>query len=508
MLNPSWFNPYRGFGYALALLAGAAMPLGFAPFHLFPVPILSLAVLFLTWKEATPWAAFRRGWVFGLGMFGLGVSWVYVSFHQFGHMHPLVAGGVTALFVMFLALFPAILGYAVVRLFPCCNRVRLLLVAPAFWILLEWVRSWFLTGFPWLFLGYSQLDSPLGGLAPIFGVYGVGWASAFTASLLVYAYIAGKKYSLYHVLPALIALWGVSALLWLPQWSQPHGEPIKVGLVQGNISQEIKWRREQAEPTLDLYQGLSEAHYDADLLIWPETAIPLFKHQAELFLSELEDTRLYHQTDFITGLAVLDPDTRLAHNSVISISERPGLYYKRHLVPFGEYVPLRSLLGGLLDILQAPMSDFSPGPEEQKLLYAAGQSLGISICYEDAFPGEIRRALPEATLLVNLSNDAWFGDSIAPHQHLQIARMRALETGRYLLRATNTGISAIIDPKGRIIARAPQFEPHVLRAEVQPRFDTTPYALSGDGPVFLIMLACLAAGIILHYYWIPAHSES
>jgi apolipoprotein N-acyltransferase len=284
-----------------------------------------------------------------------------------------------------------------------------------------------------------------------------------------------------------------------------RGEPLKVGLVQGNISQAIKWLPEQAQPTFDLYLQQSLAHPDADLLVWPETAIPLFKHEALGFLAELENQRRAAGTDFITGIADLDLDSQLAYNSILTLSDHPGLYYKRRLVPFGEYVPLRGLFGKLLDLLHAPMSDFSAGPTKQPEVKVKGHVVGLSICYEDAYSSEIRRALPDAAFLVNLSNDAWFGDSVAPHQHLQIARMRALESSRYLLRATNTGISAIIDQKGKITARSPQFEVNVLRGEAYPAQHCTPYALSGNGPIVLIMLACLAAGILLHYHWLPAN---
>jgi apolipoprotein N-acyltransferase len=497
--------PSRLVSYLLALLAGAMLPLAFAPFGLFPLAVVAPALLFYVWKSVTPWGAFWRGWVFGLGQFGVGVSWVYVSFHDFGYMHPLLAGLLTALFVMILALYPALLGYSLVRIFPGCNRVRLLLAAPALWVLLEWVRSWLFTGFPWLLLGYSQSDSPLAGFAPVFGVYGISWATAFTASLLLYAILAGKRGALQNALPVFVLLWGAGFGLGQIEWASPSGEPLEVGLVQGNISQAIKWQPEQARPTLDLYMSESLAQGEADLLIWPETAIPLFKHEAEDFLAELDRHRRASGTDFITGIAELQADSQLAYNSILALSDHPGIYHKRRLVPFGEYVPFRTLLGGLLDLLQAPMSDFSAGPLKQPEIKVKGHVVGLSICYEDAYATEIRRAMPDAEFLVNLSNDAWFGDSIAPHQHLQIARMRALENSRYLLRATNTGISAIIGPKGKILARSPQFEVNVLRGQVQPLRHCTPYALSGNGPLVFIMLACLIAGIMLHYYWLPSY---
>jgi apolipoprotein N-acyltransferase len=489
----------------LALLAGAALVPAFAPLDWFPLAILSPALLFILLREATPGRAFWRGWLYGVGMFGAGVSWVYVSFHDFGYMHPAAAGALTAAFVMGMALYPALMAYILVKLFPACNRGRLLLAAPALWTLLEWIRGWLFSGFPWLLLGYTQLDTPLAGFAPLAGVYGVSWATVFSASLLVCIALSGWQRAAMYALPAFILLWGSAALLKQAEWSIPLGDPISVALVQGNVPQEYKWDSRHAEASLLRYLELSRPHRDADLIIWPETAITLFQHQAGHVLKALERERREHGVDFLVGIPIYDSDKKAYYNSVISISEEPSAYHKRHLVPFGEYVPFRWLFGNLLDMLNAPMSDFSAGASEQDLLKAAGHRIGVSICYEDAFPGEVRRAMPMATLLVNVSNDAWFGDSIAPHQHLQIARMRALENGRYLLRATNTGISAIIDNKGQIVEKSRQFEMEVTRAEVQPLEGGPPYTLAGNGPILVIMLACLMAAVLLHYYWWPQH---
>ena len=497
------FRGYRG--DILALISGALLPLGFAPFKFFPLVILSLALLFFVWKEIGPWRAFWRGWLYGVGMFGVGVSWIYVSFHDFAYMHAALAVLITVLFIFGMALYSALVGLGLVWLFPECNRVRLLLAAPAFWTLLEWIRSWLLSGFPWLLLGYSQVDySPLTGFAPLFGVFGVSWATAFTASLLTLALLSDKKTLLKQVLPAFFSLWAIGGLLGFINWTEAQEKTAKVALVQGNISPTIKWLDEEAEKTMAIYLALSQQHRDADLIIWPETAVPIFEQEAGILLAAVEEERLYYHTDFLIGIPVIGEtvaDKTRYFNGIVSFSDNRSVYHKRHLVPFGEYVPWRSVFGNVLDFLNAPMSDFSSGEIAQPDMKALKQTIGVSICYEIAFPWEIRRSLPAATLLVNVSNDGWFGDSIAPSQHLQIAQMRALENGRYLLRATNTGISAIINEKGKILARSPAFKMDVLRGETRFFQSPTPYSLSGDGPVFFIMLACLGMGFLLHHHW-------
>ncbi len=500
------FNLHGRFGDILAFAAGAIMFLGFAPFSLFPVTVISPALLFLLWREISPWRAFLRGWLYGIGMFGIGIYWVHISIHQFGGANIIAAIALTVLLAAGMALYPALLGMIITRVFPRCNKVRLLVVLPAGWTLLEWLRGGLVSGFPWLLLGTSQIDSPLAGLAPLFGVYGVSWAVAFTGSLLVYGILARKRMRLVAVL-AFVFLWGGAGALTLMDWTRPLGEPVEVALVQGNVPQEFKWMKSEAFPIMRRYLTLSREHRDAELVVWPETAIPLFYHQAGSFIELLEKERTEHETDFLIGIREYNYVDKQYFNAVISISEDSGVYRKRHLVPYGEFVPLRKLLGNFMKVLDVPMNvDFSSGEIRQDLLKAAGEGIGVSICYEDAFPEEIGRALPHASLLVNVSNDAWFGDSIAPHQHLQIARMRALEAGRYLLRATNTGISAIINEKGEITAQAEQFKIQVLTGRAQPYEGATPYALSGNVPLLLIMLVCLAAGIMLRYYWnLPRH---
>ncbi len=479
-------------GDLLALLAGAALPLAFAPLAWFPLAPVSAALLFIAWLNVTPCRALLRGYLFGLGLFGVGVSWVYVAIHVFGHAGVLLAGFLTALFVAVLALFPALLGYFVTRFFPGTDNKKILLVFPAAWTLFEWLRGWMFTGFPWLNIGYSQIDTPLAGLAPVLGVYGVSWMTAFSAALLVVLLRADKTIKL-RALAAFVLLWGGSALLGRMEWTQPLGAPLRVSLVQGNIPQDIKWHPEQRQFTLDLYADLTRQRWGDDIIVWPEAALTVFYHEvADSYLARLGAGARAQGTDLLIGLSVADLETRRYYNSMMSVGTNEGFYFKRHLVPFGDYVPFEEWLRGLIRFFDLPMSGYSPGPKQQALLEAAGYKVSVSICYEDIFGEEIIESLPEAALLVNGTNNAWYGDSFAPHQALQMSRMRALETGRYMLRATTNGISAIIDDKGKIRARSPQFETYVVTGNAQPRQGATPYVGWGNYPVLAALLLAFA----------------
>lgn len=480
-------------GDLTALVAGGLFPLGFAPFGWWPLTLFALAALFAVLHPLPPRRALLRSWLFGVGLFGVGTSWVYVSIHTYGHAPVPVAILVTGLFVALLALFPALLGYFAARLVTRPSPWLPVVVLPAGWVLLDWLRSWLFTGFPWLNLGYSQIDSPLGGFAPVIGVHGVGLAAALSAGLLVALLRYGRRW-----LSALVlaGLWGIGVLLGHTQWTVPAGEPLKASLIQGNIAQGVKWDRAQRRPTLERYLAMTRAHWDSDVVVWPESAIPALYHQvADGYLAVLEDEARASHTDLLIGLLVYDFVKENYYNSIMSLGSERGFYHKHHLVPFGEYFPIQGWLRDRLEFIDLPNSDFTAGAAKQPLLHVAGHKVASLICYEAAFGEELLPYLPEAELLVNVSNDGWFGDSLAPHQHLEIARMRALETGRYLLRATNTGISAIIDPRGKLLGVTPQFESTVLTGQVEPRAGATPYVRAGNFPVVVAALLLLVAGV-------------
>lgn len=481
-----------GAAFGLGALAVAA----FAPFDLFVLAPIVLGILLVLIERASrPREAFKLGFAFGLGHFLAGVSWVYVSLHDFGAMPAPAAAATTLLFCAYLALYPALAALAAAA---CRSAaLRRLIVFPAAWILAEWVRGWLFTGFPWLALGYSQAPhSPLAGFAPVVGVYGVGLATLFVVGLGVHALAERLRRPDFRPVLALVLLGSLGAGLRTIEWTSPHGEPVQVSLLQGNVSQSMKWRPEQILASLQLYDSMVRASGEARLIVMPETAVPMFlQNVPREFLDGIAEHARTNNADVLLGLPELAPGGGY-FNSVVSIGTSPmQTYRKSHLVPFGEFIPLRPLLAPIVNALAIPLTDFSRGGLDQRPIEVAGQRVAVNICYEDAFGEEIIRQLPEATLLVNVSNVAWFGDSIAPTQHLQIAQMRALEAGRYMLRATNTGMTAVVDPKGNVVAAAPTFEARILQAEVRGYTGATPFVRFGNVPV-IAASALMLLGVV------------
>ena len=488
----------------LSFAAGALLPLAFAPFGYWPLALLLPVVLLWSWEGAKPGQAAGRGGLFGLGLFGFGIYWIFISLHDYGNAPALFAALATLVMVLFMALYPALTGWLLVRWGPAPGPIRWLLVFPALWTLLDWVRSWLFTGFPWLAIGYSQIDAPLGQLAPYLGVFGVGWAVMFSAGLL-WTLLNSPSWR------SRLTWLGVLAILWLGAWSlgqitwvESAGSPLRVAIVQGNIAQDQKWLPAVLDETLLRYVQLSlPEHGRSDVIVWPETAIPALYDEMRPFVATLAAKAREDQVDYVTGVPTGSWETNIFHNSVLSAGHAISFYHKRRLLMFGEYLPLRGLLLFFRDWVTIPMADFTAGDRDQPLLRAGGQPVGVSICFEAVFGEDIRLALPEATWLINVSNDAWFKDSTAPHQHLQIARMRALEVGRFMARATNTGVSAVIDQHGQIVAQGPQFQAEVIRGVVQPLRGLTPYARFGDFPAVLFMVALLAFGLFLPRFTMP-----
>jgi len=475
---------------AAALAAGALTVGAFAPLAAFPLPFVTLAGLLLVWQRAaTPQAAFRTGFAFGAGLFGVGASWVYVSLHDFGMMPaPLAAIGTLA-YCAILSLYPAAAGWCLARL-RLGRPVSAFFAFPALWTFFEWLRGWIFTGVSWLALGYSQVDSPLAGFAPVVGTYGVSFVTALCAGLLAVV-VAGSGKARLAGGVALVFAFGLGQLARQIDWTSPQGTPLKVALLQGNIPQDLKFQPDRYAATLAIYKRLIEAS-QGQLIVLPETAIPRFLDAVDPgYLKNIAQIAAERRADVLIGVPIRDSEGRY-FNSVVSVGASPSQRYdKSHLVPFGEFVPPG--FGWIVKTFAIPLSDFSLGPESPKPLALAGQLVAPNICWEDAFGEEIIRQLPQATLLVNVSNVAWFGDSLAPAQHLQISRMRALETGRTMLRATNTGVTAIIDPRGKVVARLPQFTEGILEGEVRGYVGASPYVRFGNYPIVLACLALIAA---------------
>ncbi len=478
-------------------LLGMLTVLGFAPFYLFPVPVFTLAVLLgFCYRSETSRHAAGWGFCFGMGLFSAGVTWIYVSLHDFGAMP--VHTAVLALIVLcaYLSLFPAMSMWFLTRL-RLRSPLLWALVAAAAWMLCEWLRGTLFTGFPWLTMGYSQAPySPLIGFAPLIGAYGLSLLLLLSAASLFFWYEKGLRNWRYGLPLMLIWLGGFG--LQMIEWVKPDGEPVSVSLLQGNIAQDLKWRDDHLENTMQTYAQLILSS-DSRLIVTPEISIPLFSDvMPKNYVSYLADHARKNNGDVLIGLAERTTDDGDDYyNTMFSFGSAPEQRYrKHHLVPFGEFIPLKPIFGWVIDVLKIPLSDFSRGGLDQQPMNIAGQRVAINICYEDVFGEEIILQLPQATLLVNVSNDAWFGRSIGPQQHLQISQMRAIETGRYMLRATNTGVTAIIDERGRVLQTIEIFTTAALHGWAQGFSGATPYVRIGNSLVLALAGLILSLGLI------------
>ncbi len=466
----------------IAFVAGAALTLAFAPFDLWPLAIACPAILFSLWQGARPRRAAWHGFLFSAGTFLAGTYWLYISIHGFGQAPLALALLLMLGLVAIMGAYCAFMGYVAARWLPRGGILRWLLGLPALWVLIEWFRGWFLSGFPWLSLGYGGINSWLAGLAPVTGTYGLSLAIAVTAGAVVAAAFRAGRIR-WAALMVIAVIWGASWALTRIDWTQPDGAPLTVALVQGAISQDEKWQEGNREYTLELYRRLTQKSYGAQLIVLPEAALPALAHQLGPYLDLLERDAEAQGSTVVVGLLRYDAASDRYYNSLFTLAKPGHTYDKRRLVPFGEFFPVPAKLREWMRLMNLPYIDMTPGAPEQQLLDAAGLKLATTICYEDAWGSIGIAALRNAQLMINVTNDAWFGDSTAPHQHLEIARMRALEAGRYQIRVANDGITAIIDEHGDVIARIPQFKPGILRGTVVPYRGMTPYAGVGNWPV-------------------------
>ena len=480
-----------------AFALGASLTLAFAPFSWWPLGVLAPAALFALIRGLPPRRAAWAGAAFGAGLFAFGTYWLYTCLHVFGLVPVWLTIVLQIALVAGMSAYPTALCYVANRFWLKPGSARDWLVLPALWVLLEWFRGWALSGFPWLSLGYAFIDSPLAGWAPLLGIYGVTWAAAYAAVALtvVFAANSGRSRRL-MALSALALLFVAPMLAARHPWTRAAGDRFTVAAVQGAVSQDQKWQISNRDATLARYADLTSQALGARLILWPESALPVLAETIPEYLEKLREVGRAHDADFAIGLVDYQAANQRFYNGLLVLSkEDGGWYYKRHLVPFGEYFPVPAFIRSWMRLMNLPYDDISAGSAQQPVLSAAGQKLGVTICYEDAFGSEQLEILRVATLLLNVTNNAWFGDSTAPHQHLQISRMRALEAGRYLVRSTNDGITAAIGPHGEILARLPQFQQAVLRAEVQPMTGLTPYARFGNHPVVSGALALLAVAV-------------
>ena len=489
----------RGQTFLLLFSSGALLPLALAPFNFWPIAIPCIAVLFYKLQHQSLKQAIVKASVFGFAMFFAGVSWVYVSIHEHGFIPAPLALLATTLFCLFLALLFA-LPFALSALIPQRSS-SWLLGLPAIWVLSEWFRSWIFTGFPWLYAGYSHTDTWLSGWAPIGGVMWLSFITALAAATLaqIGQTLIGRKQPIQVGVKIscllLVVLTTSGYLLQSITWTQETGKKLSVVLIQPNTDQNKKWSASERQSILDQLQEQTEPHWGVDLIVWPEAAIPATPKRVSGFLIGMDKAAKVNQTALLTGIPTQDRSSGKYYNSVLALGAASGQYDKTRLVPFGEYVPLEGLLRGLIRFFNLPMSSFSLGAQDQSLLTIAGEPMATAICYEIVYPDLVARISREATLLLTVSNDAWFGDSFAPQQHMQMARMRAIENAKPMLRGTSNGVTAIVDHRGKIEKQLEQFSAGELSGNITPRSGQTFFVQTGSWPV-VVMALLICGGLI------------
>ncbi len=481
----------------LAAAAGLLLAAAFAPLDWWPLAFLCPAALIALWQGATPRAAAWSGFWFNFGTFAAGTYWLYISIHHFGGAPLWIAFLLMGGLVGIMALYGALLGFAVARWLPRSGALRWMAGIPAAWVFIEWWRGWFLTGFAWLSLGYTQTDTWLGRtFAPLLGVYGLTALIVVGAGALV-TLLWGSRRDRLLAIAALAAPWVVAACLATFDWTHSVGKPVGVAIVQGAIPQEEKWQDANRDTTLALYRRLTESALGTPIIVWPEAALPDLANDFTDYLLGLYRDAHLRGSSLLIGAVRADGDD-IYYNSVLSLSDAGiGWYNKRHLVPFAEFFPVPRFVRAWLRLMSLPYSDFTRGAPDQPPLRAGGLNLATTICYEDAYGSYELPEMPESDALVNVTNDAWFGHSSARYQHLQISRMRAMESGRYLIRAANDGVSAVIGPHGEIVAEAPEYRPFVLRATIRAERGLTPFDRCGNW--LIISLGTITLALVLGY---------
>ncbi len=495
-------------GHLIALVAGASITPSLAPLDIWPLGIVSIFVYILTHHQLTAKQAIWRSWFYGFGLFVTGTSWVYVSIHEHGNAPALLATLLTLLFTGGIAFFLSPCGYLFTKFIRGktlhANRFGLMLGFPALWALTEWFRLWFLTGFPWMYVGYAHQNTWLSGWAPIFGVIGVSFFVALTASILAYLFLARKELKpveLMRYISALTTCWLLGLMLSQISWVHKSEKPVSVALIQPNIPQAQKWDPFYRPSILRQYTDMTEPLWHHDIIVWPETAVPMIfsDRNAQEFLSLFAEKATQANSTLITGIVFrAATEERRYLNGVLTLGKEKHVYYKRHLVVFGEYVPLENILRGLIGFFDLPMSRFVAGPYEQPPIIGAGLKILPFICYEVAYPDLVVEQASEADMLLTISNDMWFGESFGPPQHMQMVQMRALETGRYVIRGTNNGITAIIDEKGDITALGKQFSQATVTGNAYAMRGNTPYNKTKNWPIILLSCLLVLVAIVLN----------
>lgn len=481
----------------VALIAGLSFSLALAPYSVWGVALISVLLLYaLLLPKMTGGRAFLIGWVYGFGLWLTGAFWLYTSIYEYGNISAALAFTMIAIMAMIMGLFHAVMAWLFVRFMG-----RQPLAFASLWVVQEWMKTWFLTGFPWLFVGYAYTDMPLiTSIAPIVGVLGISFLSVLLSASIVELYRRQAGYLL--ITCSLLVL---CSLLWIinPSWTRPTGQTLSVSLVQGNIKQDIKWVTQFQDDILLKYINLTQKEWGRDLIVWPEAAVPMFQDEAQDFLVQVSQVAKHSGSTLITGIpykAIKEHDPAKHsfppfYNAVMALGVDSGLYKKQQLVPFGEYIPFQGVFNILPNLATHSVLSHSKGTENQPPIGIQGNQMGVAICYEVAYPTTTRQNAKHTNFLVTVSNDAWFGTSAGPHQHLQMVQMRSIETGRWFVRGTNTGITAIIDHQGRVVSFAPQFVDTVLRGDVVMVTGETPFMKWGQYPILVFVALLLMLSV-------------
>ncbi|GAW95302.1 MULTISPECIES: apolipoprotein N-acyltransferase [Colwellia] len=497
----------------LCFFSGFFLVFAYAPFSYWWLALILPSIILHQVSHASPKLAAKKMALFAFGWFSSGISWVHVSIDQFGGLPLIVSLLLMLALCSYLALFPALAGYLTALLSK--NKQVNLWLLPSIWLFCEYLRSVVLTGFPWLSLGYSQIDSPLANFAPVIGEVGltaiillvnICWVKIYNILSALFknknqdtnTHISSKDLIFPMALAASILV--TSLALSLVSWTELTGKSAKVALIQGNIAQSIKWQPEQEWPTMLKYLDLTRVNYDADLIVWPESAIPALEPAVQDFLSTVNRSAILNNSAVITGIINYNFESKEYYNALLVLGKKTtedeqgyyynhsNRYYKSHLLPIGEFIPFQEWLRPLAPLFNLPMSSFTAGNYVQPNLVANNFHILPLNCFEVAFPLQVAANFTDKTeLLLTVSNDAWFGDSHGPHQHFEIARMRALEFGRPLIRSTNNGVTGIVNHLGEITAIAPQFVEVVLRGKIELVSGYTPYSQWPNLILFLMV---------------------
>lgn len=484
---------------ASSFTLGIILCFSFAPFYAWFLAIFIPAIIFKLWQKLSLKMAVLNGFVFGLGFYAAGTSWIYQSIAHFSQASVLASIALTSLFVIYFSCFFALLAFILKRFFDLRSNWQILLIFPALWVLMEWMIGHLLTGFPWLLIGYTQISSPLHVFAPYVGVYGLSYITIFMSAILVVLTQQGQTKSYWGTWALLAIIVGLSTWAKHVDWTKPTNKLQTVSIVQAQIQPTLKWLPTTLPHIENTYSELSAPYWQkSNLIIWPESALPIQPQQIQPWLSMIAAKLKINHNHLITGIITSNKQEQYFNSAMLlSPNQAPQFVNKRHLVPFGEYFPLRSIFGFIYDAFQVPMSDLSAGASKQNLLHYGSWKIAPYICYEIAYPDEVMSTLSNANLLLVISDDSWFGHSFASYQHLGIAQMRALETGRYLIFSNDTGPSAIIKQNGSIAKQTTRDEQSVLIGTVEQMTGKTPFMKWHNWPILLLALAALATSILI-----------